>query len=97
MRYMLQFIMVGGIAAAVLIGWTWLLHFPWDWAVKAMCYLQLAIILLLLYMEYDASSIDGAAGWASFGFFFLELFLFAALAVIRLAVLIFELFFVVAN
>lgn len=92
MRYMLQFIILGGIAAAVLIGWTWLLHFPWDWTLKAMCYLQLALVFLLLYMEWGAGSVNGAAGWSSFGFFFLQLFLFALLPIIRLIVGFVQLF-----
>lgn len=91
LKYLMQFFILGICGAFILVGWTWLLHFPWEWAVKLMCYIQGGLVLLLIYSESSASSVNGAAGWMSFGFFFFELFLFIGLGVLKVAIVLIEL------
>ncbi len=86
MRYLLQFILPCSFAALVIICWTFLLSFPWDSAVIAMIYFQIGLVLLLLYIEYDASKVDGAAGWTFLVFCFFEMILFVALGIIRVII-----------
>ena len=74
------------LMALGMLGWVWLLHFPWDWAWQAALIVQ-GILLLMLWMgEFSALSVNGAGGWTSFGYFFLQLFLFAGLGIVRLLV-----------
>ena len=83
-RYLLQFIIPCLFSALILIGWTMLLHFPWAWAVQAMVYLQIGLVLFVLYAELDASSVNGAAGWVFLAFCFVQFFLFIGLGILRL-------------
>lgn len=76
-----------GLGAAF-VGFVYLLSFPWDWVVPAAIGLEVVLLVIAIRMEFSARQVSGAAGWATFGFVFGHIWIFAAALVLRGIVLL---------
>lgn len=76
------------LLGALFVGFVYLLSFPWAWVVKAAIGLELVLLLMALMMEVSAKDVDGAGGWATFGFVLGHAWIFAAALVLRGIVLV---------
>ena len=88
LKSMLEVAVCTGGLALLFVGWVALLSFPWDWVVPAGAVLEALAVLLVLKLELSARSVNGAAGWMTFGFVLGHAWLFAGAAVLRVVVLL---------
>ncbi|MDY6462200.1 hypothetical protein GIX10_08260 [Acinetobacter sp. YIM 103518] len=82
------------IPSLFIAGWTWLLHFPWDSVFYTVAAIEFLIFLIILGFERQASDVKGASGWMLFFSIFLQFFILVGITVLRLIVLIAQLFFI---
>ncbi len=76
--------------ALLFIGWIWLLHFPWSWLFKVILFLDVLAVILVLFAEYQASSVNGAGGWMTFAFMILHLYAAVVIGIVRLLLWLWE-------
>ncbi|GHC59033.1 hypothetical protein GCM10010096_35400 [Alcaligenes pakistanensis] len=76
------------LLGALFVGFVYLLSFPWTWVVKATMGLEVLLLALALMMEFSAKDVNGAGGWASFGYILGHAWLVAAMLVFRGLVLL---------
>ena len=74
------------LSALAIIGWTWVLHFPWAWVFYTVLTIQIFMLFLVNYSEYQASFVNGAAGWSTFGYIFFQGTFVIIVTVLRLIV-----------
>ena len=75
------------IPPALVVGWTWLLHFPWDWVLYTVLAVEILFFLVTWGLEQQASHVSGASGWMLFFSFFLQFFIVVGITIFRILVL----------
>lgn len=89
----LIFVLGAVIAIGLLfVGWVALLHFPWEYSVRAALIFEAILITLLILSENDAASVNGAGGWMTFGFMIGHVILFLSAGFLRILVFLWGLF-----
>lgn len=80
------------VVGALFVGWVALLNFPWHYSIYVALIAEVLFIIFLLLAEKQASTINGAGGWMSFGFFIGHIILFMSTAFFRILVFLWGLF-----
>ena len=75
------------IPPAIIVAWTWLLHFPWDWVLYLVAGVELLMFLITWGLEQEASRVNGASGWMLFFSYFIQFFIVIGVTIFRLLVL----------
>lgn len=60
------------LSTLAIIGWAFFLRFPWTWLFHIILIIQLFMLFAVNYSEYQASSVNGAGGWSTFGYIFFQ-------------------------
>ena len=78
-----QIVLVTSVITLIMMGWGWLMHFPWDWALRAILIFQACLLFFVLCCEYSAKSVNGAAGWVTVAFYFVQGIFFILMPILR--------------
>lgn len=76
------------LLGALFVGFVYLLSFPWAWVVKAAIGLEVLLLAIAVMMELSAKDVNGAGGWATFGYLLGHAWLVAVALVFRGLVLL---------
>ena len=74
------------LPALFIIGWAFILQFPWDWILYAIVGIELCIFLFVFSAELQAASINGAPGWVLTFSFFLQIIVLATITLARVII-----------
>lgn len=70
--------------------WIMVLSFPWSWIIYVVSVIQIILALIVLVMESDAKSVQGASGWMLFGFICLNIYAAMLLGIGRVALWLYQ-------
>ena len=74
------------LPALFIIGWAFILQFPWDWMLYTIVVIELCIFLFVFSAELQAAGINGAPGWVLTFSFFLQMIILATITLARIAI-----------
>ena len=80
------------LSTLAIIGWAYFLHFPWAWLFHIILIIELFMLFAVNYSEYQASSVNGAGGWSTFGYIFFQGAFVITITVLRFIIWIAERF-----
>ncbi len=86
MSSFIEIVIFTTLTVLAMIGWGWLMHFPWAWALHIILIFQTCLLFFVLCCEYSAKSVNGAAGWVTVAFYFVQGIYFILMPILKFLV-----------